>query len=323
MINFFRRTRGSVTTFTALGLFFLIGAVALGLDVARLIVVKSELQKAADAAAMAGARGLWPVTLPVTLYPPNNPDCSAATSWARNTLQNNKVDNNLLSSNDYSIQVGRWEYTTNTFTQGCSLSSNAVQVTLSKGDLRLFFGQTLGLSSGTLQAQGLAVMDFARAVGKGTMPIVINKRYATPGTVIRINFNPDPLDEGGWFAAPPHRANAATFRDYIRNESCPPLHIGDIVNLQNGVDAAALHLLKDELDAHSGQWDTFLPTVDTDKFIQSEPIVGFVPFRISAVKDTGNPKYVEGTVMGLGQAPTGLPGGATNTGTLAPLKSIK
>ena len=320
--NFINNCQGSITIITALGLFFLLGAVALGLDIARLVVLKSELQRAADAAAGAGARGLWPVAMPVLLYPPNNPDCTTATSWARNTFRNNQVDRAILTDGEYTIEVGRWDYATRTFTQVCSLNSNAVQVTVSKSNVRLFFAQTLGLTSGAIQAGATAVMDFARGVGKGTLPIAINKRFAIPGTTIQINFNPDPLDNGGWFAMPPDSANARTFRDYIRNDSCPPLKIGDIIILQNGVDASALGLMQTELAQHNGAWDTFLPLVNTDTFNQAEPIVGFVPFRITRVVDTTSDKHVEGTIMGLGQAPSGMPGGAVNYGTLSPPRVI-
>ena len=66
-------------------------------------------------------------------------------------------------------------------------------------------------------------MDFATAVGKGTIPIAVNKDYAvTPGTTVYIGFNPDPEDNGGWFAKDPDGANAKTFKDYIDNASCPP-----------------------------------------------------------------------------------------------------
>ena len=41
----------------------------------------------------------------------------------------------------------------------------------------------------------------------------------------------------------PDSASANTFKDYIDNDSCPPLNIGDTIDLQNGVDASALEHL--------------------------------------------------------------------------------
>ena len=57
----------------------------------------------------------------------------------------------------------------------------------------------------------------------------------TRAIIIYIGFNPDPEDNGGWFAVDPDSTSASTFKDYIRNDSCPPLHIGDTIDLQNGV----------------------------------------------------------------------------------------
>ena len=75
-----------------------------------------------------------------------------------------------------------------------------------------------------MSAVAIAIMDFATAVGKGTLPIAVNQDYAkTPGIIIYIGFNPDPEDNGGWFAKAPDTASANTFKDYIDNDSCPPL----------------------------------------------------------------------------------------------------
>ena len=50
---------GSIALFVAIALMMLLGSVALALDIGHLVSVKGELQKAADAGALAGARA-WP-----------------------------------------------------------------------------------------------------------------------------------------------------------------------------------------------------------------------------------------------------------------------
>lgn len=310
---------GAVSIWAAVGMFALLGLTALAVDIAHMVMVKSELQKAADAGALAGARGLWPQALPVVANPPANPDCTTALTWARTTLGHNPVNGAALAAGEIDIQVGRWDYAARYFTPGCTATSNAVQVTTRKNGLAMIFARVLGITSANLTASATVVMDFARAVGKGTLPIAINKQFVIPGNTITINFTPDPLDNGGWFADPPDGANARTFRDYIINDSCPPLQVGDIINVQNGQDASVLMTLLAELALHPGGWNVFLPVVDTEQFNQSEPIVAFVPFKITQVDHQDG---VTGTVLGMGEASTALPGGNVSCGTLAPPKAV-
>jgi uncharacterized membrane protein len=53
-----RRERGSVLATSAIGMLAVLLAVGLGIDISRLYLTKTELQNAADAAALAGVSGL-------------------------------------------------------------------------------------------------------------------------------------------------------------------------------------------------------------------------------------------------------------------------
>jgi hypothetical protein len=313
-----------VSLVTAIAIFVLLGFIALALDIAHIVMVKSELQKAADAGAMAGARGLWPLVLPVTgSTTPRNPDCAAGGLAAQLTAHNNRVDGSYLTSDsEITVDVGRWDYAARAFTAGCTTTSNAVRVGTRRNGVVMLFAKIFGISTTDLSATATAVMDFASAVGKGCLPIAVDKEYTGPGTQIKISMNPDTVDNGGWFVDPPDRASAATIRDYITRDSCPALNVGDIINLQNGVDGSVLSALKDELALHPGGWDTFLPVVDTPKFNQEQPITAFVPFRITEVSNTGGDKYVKGVVLDLLDMPSALPGGP-NYGGLAPPKAVR
>lgn len=320
--DFWEQSSGIVAVTMALGMVAFLGSAALALDIGHLLSVKNELQRAADAGALAGARGLWPNTLPITSSNPP-PDCTTAQTRALNATTNagNKVDGAALTSGDVTVQVGRWNYQTKTFTSGCSANTNAVNVTVQKNGINHLFAQILGKSPANQTATALAVMDFAQGVGKGSLPIAINAGYVVPGQTLFINFSPDPLDNGGWFAKPPDGANATIFRDYINYGSCPPLQVGDLVNLSNSLDTSVLQDLKAKLAEHGGTWDLVMPVVNTNNFNHSEPIVGFLPFRITGVTDSSNPKGVTGTVLGLVESAPAQPGGA-NYGVLAPPKAV-
>ncbi len=316
---------GMVAVAAALGMVVLLGSAALALDIGHLASVKNELQRAAEAGALAGARGLWPPndlypTLPIISSSPA-PDCTTAQTRALNTAINagNKVDGAALTSGNGTVQVGRWDYGMKTFTSGCSASTNAVQVTIQKNGINHMFAQILGMSPANQTATATAVMDFAQGVSKGSLPIAISLTYAAPGQILSIDFSP--TGKGGWFAVPPDNTSAQTFQNYIDQGTCPPLHVGDLISLSNGADTSVLHDLKVKLAEYGGSWDLVVPVVQTDNFTHSEPIAGFLPFRITEVNDSGNPKGITGTVLGLLESATATPGGI-NCGVLAPAKIV-
>jgi len=327
MRNFFKELGGAGTAVAGLCMMVILGVAALVVDIGHLATVKGELQRAADAGSMAGARALWPTALPIFTNPPAGPDCVSAKGLALSTATsvNNQVDGEVLTAANLTIEVGNYDYATRVFTpkSDCPLTTNAVKVRAQKDVNTIFFASIWNLTSMKPAATATGTMSFAKAVGKGTAPIAINKVFVVPGTQVFISFEQDAMQTGGWFADPPDKANAATFKDYIVNDSCPPLHVGDILKLQNGQDASVMKALKDELQQHPGGWDTFLPVVNTPQFTQEHPIVAFVPLRITHVQDTGNNKGLTGTVLGLSECGAALPGSDVNCGVLAPPKAVE
>jgi Flp pilus assembly protein TadG len=116
--GFFKSESGAAAVYVAIGLVILVGCGALALDIAHMVTVKSQLQKAADAGSMAGARALWPMVQPVVGPTTINPDCAAAFLAAQVTTLRNQVDGSTLAPDgEISIQVGLWDYGTRTFTR--------------------------------------------------------------------------------------------------------------------------------------------------------------------------------------------------------------
>jgi hypothetical protein len=181
----------------------------------------------------------------------------------------------------------------------------------------MFFAEVFGISSQTLSAISIAAMDFAQSSGDTDLPIAINQANVIAGQTLSINF----ADNGGWFSIAPGSASASTFNKDINNDSIPTLNMGEIINLQNGVDASVLQNIETHLESYGGTWDTFLPVVNTDKFNQSQAITGFVPFQVTSVITTGSNKVVNGIVLGLDESATAQLGGA-NFGLLAPVKLV-
>lgn len=312
---------GAVAVFVVIGLVVLIGIAALALDIAHMVSVKRDLQKAADAGALAGARGLWPTILPAASGS-RTPDCGNAQNRALSTAMENKADGTYLAASEVTVQVGQWIYASHQFIPGSTSSANAVKVVTQRNGVRMSLAEIFGISSENLTASAIAVMDFVKEVGQGCLPIAVNQAYNIPGTTLYINFTPDPSDNAGWFTDPPDSANASTLRDYINNAACDPLTIGDPINLQNGNDASVLQDLQAKVIANGGSLKVCLPTVLTDKFNQDTPIYDFCGFKITQVVTTGNSKGVYGTVLALCEFQNALPGGG-NGGALAPPKLVQ
>jgi Flp pilus assembly protein TadG len=318
--DFLKNDSGSVAVFAAIGMLVLLGCGGLALDLAHLVSVKRELVKAAEAGALSGARGLWPVDFSTAAS--RDPDWHNAESKALTTATKNRADTINLTTDEVTVEVGRWDYATKQFIPGNNSNANGVRVTTVKNNVKMFLVQVLGQGPRNMRASAIAVMDFASAVGKGTLPIAVNKDFTTPGTHLFINFTPDQVDNGGWFTDPPDSANAKTLRNYINDAACPPLSVGDLINLQNGNDASVLQDLAAKLEVNGGSWTVALPVVNTSKFNQSENIAAFVPVKITKVDDKGNPKGVTCTVLAAAEFATALPGGG-KAGTLAPPKLVQ
>jgi Flp pilus assembly protein TadG len=314
---------GNMAVIVALLLVLLLSVSALAVDYGHLAWVQHELKKAAEAGALAGARGLWPQNL--ASAPNRDPDSTTAATCALNTATSNKVETTNLATIEVTVEVGQWIYATRTFVPGGSANANAVRVTTHRSNIKMYFAQAFGLSSKDLSATATAIMDFVAAIGGGALPISINKMYTNPGTVLTIAYASNNTQNGGWFVALPDSASAQVVSSYINDGACPPLSIGQTINLSNGQIDSSLHDLANKLSSSAnGYLLTFIPVVETASFNQSAAIIGFVPFKITLVDYQGNPKYLQGTVITAGECASGHPGPhpAGNFGTLSPPKLV-
>lgn len=310
--------RGTIAVLTAAGLLVLLGITGLAVDLGHLYVVKSELQRAADAGAMAGARALYPFPLSNATLP-ISPDCGAAQAQGRTICQANLVEGD--SASVAQIQTGSWNWPGSLFSPGCSTSpfSNAVTLTTRRDSIPLTVMGALGLGPVGLQATGVAVMDWVGNLEKGAASVLaIGKKYAQKGDVY-IYLNPDPIDGGGWYTKAPEKPNASTLKGYLDNPgNVPAIKQGDMVNLDNGAVSSVLSKLASWIGK-----TMLVPVVDTEKFNQSAPVEGFTAFTITEVNTKGH-KYIRGTALPLADASEKLsdPGGA-NFGLLSAPRVVK
>ena len=311
--------KGAVIIITALSLMVMLGLTGLAVDLGYLYVVKCELQRAADAGAMAGARSIFPFPLDSATLP-LNPLCAAALAKAREIAQVNLVDG--VSPTVANLQTGAWDWQAGQFSPGCLANplTNAVALNTRRDNLSMLIMGAMGFGPFNLSASSVAVMDW---VGKleqgGAFVMVLGKKYAQKGEVY-IYLNPDPLDAGAWYTKAPQTANNSTVRGYLDNPATvPALKLGDTVNLDNGAWGNVLSIIE---SSYIGK-TVWLPVVDTEKFNQSAPVEGFTAFTITEVQTTGH-KYVKGVAQILQDAPGSISGpGGTPHGLLTATRLVQ
>lgn len=134
--------RGIIIVLTAVLMVFMLGMIAFAVDVGYIANARTEIQRAADAAAYAGAGALVNGT-------------SAATTAAQSYLVSNKVAGQTLNSAQATFEYGNWNPSTRVFTV-TNTTPNAIRVIANANQQPLFFGNAIGTSSFNVQGKSVA-----------------------------------------------------------------------------------------------------------------------------------------------------------------------
>lgn len=170
------KREGAIAPLTAVLCIFLVAMVAFAVDLAWMVLTESELQSAADAAALAGAQELLDPYVQYQL--PGQSDNAKKTiltnalTKARTTAKNYASYNgaggkNTLALRDEDIEFG-FTNENGTYSTTYTGFPNSIKLlirrdTTSNGSLPLFFGPALGTKSANLQATASATL-YAGAV---------------------------------------------------------------------------------------------------------------------------------------------------------------
>ena len=185
--------RGMATVTVAVLLAGLLGFAALALDISSLLLVRNELQNAADAGALAGAGELYQNGEGSV-----NAACNAAavTAATANSAQSNAVEVNAnTGSNTGDVQRGHWRWSDHSFTAADSLVAVVLnEVTNAELDANMnhinavrvrarrqatpavsFLSHLMGFSDFSMQAEGVGYIGFAGSLLPGEVfgPIVL------------------------------------------------------------------------------------------------------------------------------------------------------
>jgi Flp pilus assembly protein TadG len=169
--------RGVVVAKVALLLIPIMGFLALAVDYGYLLKIRTDLQSAADAAALAAARDLVPAS-------GGSVDLGDVRDAARDFARENVAGFSNFSINDTDIQIGRYDPST-IYTQVSLLNSgtfDTVRVTLrrdnvSNSPVRLFFARAIGIPNCEVTASATAVLQRSTGLraGADVVPFAISK----------------------------------------------------------------------------------------------------------------------------------------------------
>lgn len=141
----FENRRGSILVLSAILMVVMMAFIALSVDVGYMNNVKTEMDRAVDAGALAGASAL----------PTGQQDAELA---ARSIVAMNLVGNSSLSGEEVDVILGHWDVDQRVFTPD-SNSPSAVKVTAQRPDQPLFFANVLGHSDFSVQSSAIALFE--------------------------------------------------------------------------------------------------------------------------------------------------------------------
>ena len=320
---------GSVTTAVALCLVVLIGLVAMVVDTGYVMNIRNELQNAADAAALAGARSLFLSSLQA-----GQPNWIAAQEAATDVVRSNQSSNRPLV--DAQVQVGYWNLNSKIL-QPTSIANTAndlpaVMVTVSRdsgsngGPVALVFAPVLGVDTMPVDVQALAVIGYPKEVDAGqAFPLAIYEGLVDeywdrdPPQSIKIGskYHYPTSEAGQWTSFKVDANDVPTIRDLIEYGNPTPLVAGqDQIWIEPGTKTTIYN------DVANMVGQVVLCAVVRDLSSHAfVDLIGFVPFQIEAVSG-GSDKFIQGRFVPNYLVPKSRPGGP-QYGALTPPRLVQ
>lgn len=319
-----RKEQGAIAPIFGLLIIAFAGFLPLTVDLGHLYLVSSELQRAADAGALAGALGLLSLTQGARNLMPLTPDCARGLATTQSIVAGNSVDGAAIQVLNSDVYFGKWEENTQSFTPlDCSQPEQvtAVKVVVRKdrtanGPVNMFFAGLLSadFNSIELTARAIALVGYAGYVppGAGLFPLAIDDNKVEtdhPGDTVRIHLSTSTGDSGAWFTCG-GLFGASDLRGWINGSiPSPALKVGDQVQVLGGVADSVLQELGKVVSNNGGSMEALLAVIPAGAHSGSVPILGFVAFHITQVQSQGSDKYVEGYTVPYYMAPGVAPGG--------------
>ena len=306
-IDLLHGQRGVVAILFILCLPVLLGFAALAVDLARLSLTRVELQNAADAAALAGARALND-TQPTPGASDHPYHWSAASTSALDVARRNFA--NATPIQDATIETGYWNITDPSLglrapgTSGAPVSGDlpAVRATVTIS-IALFFAPVLGISTRNVHASAIAVLPIPGG-GTGIFPLVINKvmfdNYWDSATrlpkIDPATGQPYSIDigsikfggiSGAWTTFTEHFNDTPSVEHLIQQGNSTSVSVGQNTWIPSGVKEAVFNSVPTNKDVAA-------LVVQNVQEGTSQPIYALAGFHITGVVKNSGKSYIRG-----------------------------
>ncbi len=293
-----KEQQGVTVIMVALLILIFIGVAALAIDIGHLFIVRNELQNAADAGCLAGARFLYRDDGRRSMKNANQIAYDAAIA---NKSDKSPVEVHWSGGNEGDVERGHWSFATRAFTPNNSTQPidlwdvaaeeldanpnfiNAIRVRTRREDTPAasFFARILGYDNFSLSTEAIAYIGFAGtlAPGEADQPIAIckeslltNGQYTCSiGRMITNNEQVAGQESGGWTDFNQDSpcltgTNAETVRSLICNGGNPdPIILGQPIAINGGYIQNAHGMLRQCWQILTGEtqlWTLTLPVIE-------------------------------------------------------------
>lgn len=304
-------SRGAVAIMVALTMTVLLAMGAAAIDIGHALVARNELQNAADAAALAGARtlgvayeGMTPAAM--ATYTLTGGDRTAIVAAAQTTSALNKAAAVNVSVNAADVQIGLWNSATRTFTATAN-QPRSVRVATHRdgsanGPISTFLASVVGMSSVNVSAVATAELTALGSTPLGALdfPVAISQLFFSQfgcGDSIQLYpSNGTPQSCAGFTTFTQTPSNDIGMRNILNGMIAgtyqAPSTTAGVTQLQftNGTLSnptwTALRNLFLQKSAGTGYWDALVPVYKGSDCSPSGaiPIVGYANIRITNVQ---------------------------------------
>jgi len=313
-----KNERGAVAAMTAIFLLVLLASAAAVIDIGHALVARNELQNAADAAALAGARQLGVIYEGMTpaaqqTYSIPSGDKAAIIAVVQAAALANNAAGQPIAVNAGDVAFGTWNSTGRLFT-ATNNTPTAVQVWTRRiagtnGPISTFLAQVIGIASVNVNTVATANLGPLNVVGPAELnsPFTISEFYFNSGFGCgsTVQFSPSIPGNAqtctGWTSYDQSPFNNGTLVNMInqmaQGNNPTPAAVGGQTqiatgngNLGNPAWTALQNLLQYNINTY-GEWNALVPVYAGDDCSPSQwqTVIGFATVKITYVGGPGNP----------------------------------
>lgn len=303
-------SRGAAAVMVAITMTVLLAMAAAALDIGHALVARNELQNAADAGALAGARalgilyeGMTPAAMGT--YQLSGSGAATITTAVQSTAVLNKAAGVNVTVNAADVQIGLWSSATRTLTPTVDRPRSVRVITrrdgTANGPVSTFLAGVVGMTSVNVRASATAELTAIASTPLGALdlPLAISQlffsQYGCGDSIMLYPSNGNPQSCAGFTTFDQSPSNDIAMRNIINGMingtyQAPPTTAGQTqLNFTNGTLSnptwnALVNLFNAKKDA-SGVWNALVPVYQGTACNPSGaiPIVGYANIAITNI----------------------------------------